>query len=197
MMKKTINAADPRVKRTRKLLQETLMALLIERDFAAITVQDIVTRATVNRTTFYAHFEDKYALMDALLRDYFRQDVIGKLEPTAPFTAATLQALVVAVFAFLAQFERCRPQVGTALPLFESAVQCELQCYLTAWLNRQTTQLPDGQDPGTLSSALLSWAIWGAGVQWSRQPARLPVHQVAPQVVALLLHGYGAPFGAM
>jgi AcrR family transcriptional regulator len=46
---------DPRVRRTRKLLQDALRSLLFERRFSRISVQDIAERATVNRATFYAH----------------------------------------------------------------------------------------------------------------------------------------------
>ena len=57
-----VNEADPRVKRTRKLLQDALLELLAEKSFDAITVQDIAERSTINRATFYAHFVDKYDL---------------------------------------------------------------------------------------------------------------------------------------
>ena len=55
-----INLDDPRVKRTRQLLQQAFMSLMMEGRFRDITVQEIADRATVNRATFYAHFEDKF-----------------------------------------------------------------------------------------------------------------------------------------
>ncbi|GHO45679.1 TetR/AcrR family transcriptional regulator [Ktedonospora formicarum] len=57
------NPEDPRVKRTQKLLWETLRALLEVRSFEEISVTDICTEATINRTTFYKHFESKYELL--------------------------------------------------------------------------------------------------------------------------------------
>ncbi len=54
---------DLRVRRTHKLLWEALMSLLAERDFESITVTAICERAMVHRTTFYKHYEDKYALL--------------------------------------------------------------------------------------------------------------------------------------
>jgi AcrR family transcriptional regulator len=44
-----MNQADPRVRRTRKLLQQALTELLAEKSFHSINVQDVVDRATVNR----------------------------------------------------------------------------------------------------------------------------------------------------
>src|SRR3954463_12530463 len=69
----TDTRVDPRITRTRKLLVEAFMNLLAEKDFEDITVQDIAARATVNRATFYAHFVDKYALVDELTREGFAQ----------------------------------------------------------------------------------------------------------------------------
>jgi len=55
---------DLRVRRTRLMLQEALMALAVEKGFAAITVRDITERAMVNRSTFYRHYLDKYDLLE-------------------------------------------------------------------------------------------------------------------------------------
>ncbi len=56
--------SDLRVQRTRNLIVEALVELTIEKGFAAVTVQDIVKRARINRTTFYRHYEDKFDLLD-------------------------------------------------------------------------------------------------------------------------------------
>ena len=50
---------DRRIQRTRKMLQEALLALILEKGFEAVTVQDVLERANVGRSTFYAHFQDK------------------------------------------------------------------------------------------------------------------------------------------
>ncbi len=60
---------DRRINRTRKLMQEALMALIVEKGYEAITVQDILDRADVGRSTFYAHYRDK----DELLLSGFEQ----------------------------------------------------------------------------------------------------------------------------
>lgn len=50
---------DRRSARTRRLLSETMVALIREKDYNAITVNDIIERANVGRSTFYAHYRDK------------------------------------------------------------------------------------------------------------------------------------------
>jgi AcrR family transcriptional regulator len=60
---------DRRSQRTRRLLGDALVALMTEKRYDAITVQDIIDRANVGRTTYYAHFQDKE---DLLLREIER-----------------------------------------------------------------------------------------------------------------------------
>ena len=62
-------AEDRRVRRTRALLQNALMSLMIEKGYESITVQDIIDRADVGRATFYAHFADKQSLLSSRLED--------------------------------------------------------------------------------------------------------------------------------
>jgi AcrR family transcriptional regulator len=50
---------DRRVRRTRFAVANALFALMLEKDYEAITVQDIVERADIVRSTFYVHFDDK------------------------------------------------------------------------------------------------------------------------------------------
>jgi AcrR family transcriptional regulator len=50
---------DRRTRRTRQLLRDALIALMLEKRYDKITVQDIIDRADVGRSTFYAHYRDK------------------------------------------------------------------------------------------------------------------------------------------
>lgn len=50
---------DRRSRRTRKLLGDALVSLILEKSYDSITVSEIVKRADVGRSTFYAHFYDK------------------------------------------------------------------------------------------------------------------------------------------
>src|SRR5260370_41682574 len=54
---------DRRVGRTRKLLDDALHDLIVEKGYEAVTVQDIIDRANVGRSTFYAHYTDKQQLL--------------------------------------------------------------------------------------------------------------------------------------
>jgi AcrR family transcriptional regulator len=60
---------DRRVEKTRKALKEALTDLILEKGYEAVTVQDVIDRADVGRSTFYAHFVDKDDLLLAILAD--------------------------------------------------------------------------------------------------------------------------------
>jgi AcrR family transcriptional regulator len=70
---------DRRSQRTRQLLSEALVQLIQEKDYSTITVSDIIERANVGRSTFYAHYQDK----DDLLLDQMDR-VIEFLSQSSP-----------------------------------------------------------------------------------------------------------------
>jgi AcrR family transcriptional regulator len=54
---------DRRSQRTRRMLGEALVALMLDKRYDTITVQEIIDQANVGRSTFYAHFLDKEDLL--------------------------------------------------------------------------------------------------------------------------------------
>jgi AcrR family transcriptional regulator len=62
---------DRRVQRTQQLLQEALITLILEKGYDAITVQDILDRANLGRSTFYAHYRDKEDLLLSGFQELF------------------------------------------------------------------------------------------------------------------------------
>src|SRR5258708_36223635 len=84
---------DPRMRRTRQLLQGALKQLLESKQFEDISVQDITEAATVNRATFYDHYTDKFALLEALIAGGFHrmfQDRSVRYDRTCPSAAGTI-----------------------------------------------------------------------------------------------------------
>ncbi|MEU2257678.1 TetR/AcrR family transcriptional regulator [Nocardia xishanensis] len=71
---------DRRTRRTRRLLREAFVSLVLERGYAGITVEDITTRADVGRATFYTHYTDKDALLDGIVTDLI-EEMQRRLQP--------------------------------------------------------------------------------------------------------------------
>jgi AcrR family transcriptional regulator len=60
---------DRRVDKTRRALKEALTDLILDKGYEAVTVQDVIDRADVGRSTFYAHYVDKDDLLMAIIAD--------------------------------------------------------------------------------------------------------------------------------
>jgi AcrR family transcriptional regulator len=187
-----MNEADPRVRRTRKLLQDALVELLAEKSFEAITVQDIATRSTINRATFYAHFADKYDLFAHYSRHWFRTFCEARLPPGAGFSRANLETLVLASMQALAELDdHCRPAEALK-PRVMSAVQEELAQFVLGWLEATPSSAVRAGAGLEATAAGVSWAIFGTALDWSRMPERSPAEPRAAQIAALVFHGVSA-----
>lgn len=93
----TASRSDRRVQRTRQLLRDALMALIVEKGYDAIAVQDITDRANVARTTFYLHFRDKEELLLQSMEEVY-DDLTTRMGQVSPdgLLANGLPAEVVA-----------------------------------------------------------------------------------------------------
>ena len=86
MTEKSISRHERRREQTRKLLIETTLALILEKGYDAITVQDITARADVGRGTFYIYFKDKTEVFWAAIHSTMceLEQEAHKLDRTAP-----------------------------------------------------------------------------------------------------------------
>ena len=57
------NKTDRRIQRTRQSLRTALLELIKEKDYDAISIEEITERANVGRATFYLHYKDKEDLL--------------------------------------------------------------------------------------------------------------------------------------
>ncbi len=94
---------DRRVQRTRQLLRDALLALILERGYDLLTIQDITDRANLGRATFYVHYGSKDELLMNSLEKIYDGLVerMGQIPLTAQPTVNELP--VQAVFEHAAQ----------------------------------------------------------------------------------------------
>lgn len=182
-----VNPNDPRVKRTRQLLMQSFMELLEQKkNIYSISIQDIAEQATVNRATFYAHFEDKYAFLESWMREKFQRKIRESLPTAAISDMRSLRTLIYAVFDFLARNrEYMKPGDSQFEPLFEIATQKELHQLLLQWLGEE----PNASVPRETIEAtalVVSWGIFGSAVQWSRSPQNRSAEAMVRDVLAVV-----------
>lgn len=79
---------DRRAQRTKKRLRGAIATLVHEKRYEAIAVKEILARAAVGRSAFYAHFRDKDALLISAIRDTLHAGASGSPAPVIPAPSA-------------------------------------------------------------------------------------------------------------
>src|SRR5260370_1669995 len=104
---------DPRILRSRRMLMDSLERLLKKKEFEDISVQEIADDATLNRGTFYLHYPDKNALLQAMTESRFR-DLIERRAITFTDCNGALRAIALGVCDYLAETTGCPTQLARA-----------------------------------------------------------------------------------
>ncbi|MEM7801515.1 MAG: TetR/AcrR family transcriptional regulator [Chloroflexota bacterium] len=179
---------DPRVVRTRRDLIQALCLLLKEKSFNETTVRDITDRALINRATFYAHFEDKYAILEDLLYTSFEERLSKYEVEEGRVTAENLHRLTLIVCEFLVEFhdEHTPSNKKQHLPI-EWQLQEYLYKFLLEWIVKTGVGGTESQAEST--AMMVSSLILGTAFQWARGKRTRPAETMANQIVDLLLNG--------
>lgn len=100
---------DRRIRRTQKMLKESLVELMSQKAFKDITIKDITERADLNRGTFYLHYSDTYELLMSMENDVLDdfQEMIDTYLMTQPGNSA-MPILVPVVHYIVENEEICR-----------------------------------------------------------------------------------------
>jgi AcrR family transcriptional regulator len=155
---------DPRIRRTRQMLFQAFQDLLAEKTFDLISVQDIAERSTLNRATFYDHFTDKFALLEAMMGAGVRELVALRMTGNEGSCEAGLRQLILAACDFLAQVSSgCQKHQRQFEPMVESQVKAVIREFLLEGLRNHGVSRPE------LKATMVSWAITGAALQWSHE----------------------------
>jgi AcrR family transcriptional regulator len=172
---------DPRIRRTRLLLQQALGKLLETKEFDKISVQDIAEAATVNRATFYDHYTDKFALLECMVGTRFGELLTARGVRFDGGCSSALRAIVQGVCDYLATAPGA--ECVRQLPHMEAAVIAVVRTMLLKGLTLHPPAT--GVSPQMLA-ATLSWAIYGAAKEWLRTPGRVSSDAVVDQVMQLV-----------
>ena len=171
---------DPRALRSRQMLMESLLRLLTRKEFDDISIQEIAHEATLNRATFYLHYPDKNALLQATTAARFR-DLIARRGLSFTDCNAALRAIALGVCDYLAETTSCPGQLakmpleGSIIPVVEGMFQEGAAKHAMA----------PGTDPKLLATAA-AWAIFGAARRWYQTPDRIPAEEMAAKIEAMV-----------
>ncbi len=186
---------DPRIRRTRQLLRNSLSTLLRSRPFEEISVQDITEEATVNRATFYDHYADKFALLDSLIAGGFHQLVHERqveFNGSCPAAAATI---IRATCDYLQQIHEQAPDHAGPCSfeaLLDSAMTAAIGRVLLAGMKNYPAEPFVSPE---MRAAATSWALYGAVKAWVSMPERPSSEAIVPEILALVMPILQAPAG--
>ncbi len=167
---------DPRVLRSRQMLMESLLRLLTRKEFDSISIQEIADEATLNRATFYLHYPDKNALLQAMTAARFR-DLITRRGLFFTNCDGALRAIALGVCDYLAETTGCPAQLAK-MPLENSIIPVVEGMFLEGAANHA---MAPGADPKLLATTA-AWAIFGAARRWYQTSDRIPAEEMAAKI---------------
>jgi AcrR family transcriptional regulator len=162
------------------MLMDSLAKLLIKKEFCDISVQEIADEATLNRATFYLHYPDKNALLQAMTGVRFR-DLIERRGITFTDCNGALRAIALGVCDYLAESTGCPSRLarisleGSIIPAVEGMFKEGLTLHGTA----------PGVDAALLATTA-AWAVFGAARRWFQTPDRIPAEEMAAKIETMV-----------
>ncbi len=189
LINSTEQRLDPRVVRTRRSLEEAFHHIMATKGFEAMTVKDLTEQAGVNRATFYAHFEDKFALLKYVIERLFAE-AMTQFSAEIPFSPVQLQHLVLIVCDFFGQFSSrvCTTSDRQFDPMIEKIVQRQVYDLLLDWFSADACMC-EASVPLDVIATPISWGIVGAGLAWSKSAVEASAEIYTEQVAAVLVNG--------
>lgn len=169
-------ALDRRIVRTREAITHALFELVGERRWEKITVQQLLDRAGVSRSTFYAHYENKLHVLTSGIPDVAGMIVVD------PVTGALDLAGV---------FEHADEMAGVFGALLAQPVLGDISAALERGLRDRLAQVIDPAGAPRLSE-FIAGALVSSLRGYVTGPRRAPAHEVAAELegyVARLLEG--------
>ena len=162
------------------MLMDALERLLLQKGFDEISIQEISEEATLNRATFYLHYPDKNALLQAMTAARFHE-LIAHRGLSFSNCDGALRAIALGVCDYLVETAACPGQLaklpleGAIIPVVERMFQEGSAHHAAPW-----------DADAELMAAAAAWAVFGAARRWHQTPDRIPAEQMAAKIEALV-----------
>lgn len=177
---------DIRVVRTKITLKKSLLSLLEEKKYKDITITDIVSRANVNRGSFYNHFQNKDKLLEELFNDVISDMIEAYRKPfieNKPFIVSNLSPSQVQTFKHVknnAEFYRI---------IMKSDVFFSFQSRLfqaIKEINESVLQVYSSKITIDLYASYLAYSIVGIIFSWVESGFQHDTDYISEQVLELM-----------
>ncbi|UYZ37162.1 TetR/AcrR family transcriptional regulator [Clostridium beijerinckii] len=186
----SVNINNPRVKRTRDLIINAFISLITKKGFDSITVKDITTVATINRATFYAHFTDKYALLDTVIVEKFSEIFSNKLQSEMRINENTIRIFILCICEYFEMVKSiCKCGFASILPLIGDKISCELYSKIYALLIKEHELAENEQIRAQLVATMMSISMYNVIYKWEVQNRPIPQELLISEIIGFVFTG--------
>ncbi len=162
------------------MLMDALANLLKRKPFEQISVQEIADEATLNRNTFYLHYPDKAALLQAMTESRFR-DLIERRGISFTDCNGALRAVALGVCDYLVEVTNC-PEKAALIPLESSIIPVVEGMFLEGASHHAVVPGIDA----ALMATTAAWAVFGAARRWHQTPDRITAEKMAAKIETMV-----------
>jgi AcrR family transcriptional regulator len=178
---------DRRIRKTQKLLKESLLELMEKKDFKNISVKDITELADLNRGTFYLHYADTYSLLQEMesevLNDF--QDMVSNCRYA--FKKGSLLPVVIPIIHYIEENKKiCKI-------LFENSSSNDFVKHFHTLVLNNGIEIIREQYPAAREVTLnyylefITYGLTGVLKQWLDTDMQLPKEEVAEFVDKMIM----------
>ncbi|MDO3408419.1 TetR family transcriptional regulator [Saccharibacillus sp. CPCC 101409] len=186
------NPNDPRVIRTRRLILDAFGRLMHEKDFNEITILDVARAATINRATFYAHFQDKYALMEAFLQIAFEFYVPERIDAEAGLNEESVRRLILSLCEYHEASSVCIKRYDSVALLMEEDIRVQLERFLLRMLTARAEDEAETEENRS-AATMIAWSVYGLAYRWHRGGGSESREGLADRGAAFVISGFAPP----
>lgn len=181
---------DPRILRSRRMLMDSLAKLLTKKEFDEISIQEIAAGATLNRATFYLHYADKDALLQAMTAARFSQ-LVARRDLSFTDCDGALGAIALGVCDYLSETAGCPGQLAK-MPLQGSIIPVVESMFRKGAADHGLQPTPNTE----LLATTAAWAIFGAAQNWFQTPERIPAEEMAAKIETIVKRLFSGGFAS-
>ena len=176
---------DPRIRRTRALLQKAFLDLVKVKPFEEISVQDLTEAATVNRATFYAHYQDKYALLECVAAIQFQELLNDRGVRFDGTCLSAVRTIVLGVCDFMSAEANGVKSVDGLDPHLQAAIVSVVRKMLLDGFEQMEGWT--GISAREMAATSTAWALYGAVRDWFSRTNRAPAEKIVDSIYSFLL----------